>query len=122
MLRNDLYTTGTVIETNSLHLVPVTLNPAHPIFSGHFPGQPVLPGVCMLEMVKEILEELLQQKLRISKGPQIKFLSMIIPEKDPDFTIELHYEVINEIIHARGKIYREQVVFMKYMLELIISS
>jgi 3-hydroxyacyl-[acyl-carrier-protein] dehydratase len=118
LLRNDLYTTGSIIKTNSLHLVPVTLNPAHPIFSGHFPGQPVLPGVCMLEMVKEILEELLQQKLRISKGPQIKFLSMIISDKDPDFTIELHYEIINEIIHTRGKIFREQVVFMKYLLEL----
>ena len=118
MLRNDLYTTGSIIKTNSLHLAPVTLNPAHPIFSGHFPGQPVLPGVCMLEMVKEILEELLQQQLRISKGPQIKFLSMIIPEKDPDFTIELHYEMLNGIIQARGKIFSEEVIFMKYQLEL----
>ncbi|MEJ0079486.1 MAG: hypothetical protein WDM78_00620 [Puia sp.] len=25
------------------------------IFSGHFPGQPVLPGVCMMEMVAEVL-------------------------------------------------------------------
>lgn len=122
MLRNDLYTTGSIIKTNSLHLVPVTLNPAHAIFTGHFPGQPVLPGVCMLEMVKEILEELLQQQLRISKGPQIKFLSMIIPDKDPDFTIELQYEMVNGIIQARGKIFREQVIFMKYQLELIISS
>jgi len=119
LLRNDLYTTGSVIQTNSLHLVPVTLNPAHPIFSGHFPGQPVLPGVCMLEMVKEILEELLRQKLRISKGSQIKFLSMIPPDKDPDFIVELHYETINEIIHARGKIFREQIIFMKYQLGLV---
>jgi 3-hydroxyacyl-[acyl-carrier-protein] dehydratase len=118
LLRNDLYTTGTIVQTGPLHLVPVTLNPAHSIFTGHFPGQPVLPGVCMLEMVKEILEDLLQQKLRIFKGPQIKFLSMIIPNEDPGFTIELHYEVINETIHARGKIFREQIVFMKYQLEL----
>ncbi len=118
MLRNDLYTTGSIIKTNSLHLVPVTLNPAHPIFSGHFPGQPVLPGVCMLEMIQEILEEFLQQKFRISKAPLIKFLSMIIPDKDPDFTIELQYEMVNGIIQARGKIFREQVIFMKYQLEL----
>lgn len=122
MLRNDLYTTGSVTKTNSNHLVPVTLNPAHPIFSGHFPGQPVLPGVCMLEMVKEILEDLLQQKLRISKGPLIKFLQMIIPEKHPVFTVELHYEVANDMIRADGKIFHEQSIFMKYQLGLVKES
>ena len=67
MLRNDLYTTDLVTENNSVLQVSVKLNAHHPIFKGHFPGQPVLPGVCMLEMIQEIMEEQLRQKLRIKK-------------------------------------------------------
>lgn len=118
MLRNDLYSTGSVVKKNSAHWVSVKLNANHAIFNGHFPGQPVLPGVCMLEMVREILEEFLQQKLRISKGPLIKFLAMIIPDKTPSFTIEVNYETKESMILAGGKIFHEQVIFMKYNLEL----
>jgi 3-hydroxymyristoyl/3-hydroxydecanoyl-(acyl carrier protein) dehydratase len=27
------------------------------IFKGHFPGQPIAPGACMLQIVKDILEK-----------------------------------------------------------------
>ena len=31
------------------------VDPAREIFKGHFPGQPVAPGVCLLGLVKEAL-------------------------------------------------------------------
>lgn len=33
----------------------VRLDAAHPIYAGHFPGNPVLPGVCTLQIVRECL-------------------------------------------------------------------
>ena len=33
-------------------VVQVMLNPQHAIYNGHFPQQPVVPGVCMLQMIK----------------------------------------------------------------------
>lgn len=119
MLRNDLYTTDLVTENNSVLQVSVKLNAHHPIFKGHFPGQPVLPGVCMLEMIQEIMEEQLRQKLRISKGPLIKFLTMINPDKNPFIIIEVQYDLTDEKITVRGKIFYEPTIFMKYHLELI---
>ena len=41
------------------------INPLHKIFKGHFPGQPVVPGVCMLQMGREILEKALGQSTRL---------------------------------------------------------
>jgi 3-hydroxyacyl-[acyl-carrier-protein] dehydratase len=76
----------------------IKLNPGHPIYKGHFPGNPVVPGVCQIQMIKELTSLILKKNLVIYKSDNIKFLAMIIPtevpflkvnieikEKDPDF-------------------------------------
>ena len=45
-------------------VVQVMLNPQHPIYNGHFPQQPVVPGVCMLQMIKECIEKIQQAPLQ----------------------------------------------------------
>ena len=30
--------------------IEIELNPGHVLYQGHFPGQPVVPGVCTLEL------------------------------------------------------------------------
>lgn len=55
----------------------------HPAFAGHFPGQPVLPGVALLSFVMRALDE--QPALRAPLGavPQIghvKFVSPVMPD------------------------------------------
>ena len=79
----------------------------------------MLPGVCMLEMIRELMEDRLNQKLRISKGPLIKFLAMIIPEKNTSFEVDLHYETKDGSVDASGRIFHETTTFMKYNLQLI---
>lgn len=55
------------------------LNKNNEIFIGHFPSEPLLPGACMLQMVKEVLETTLNMLLRLKKADQIKFLGLIDP-------------------------------------------
>jgi 3-hydroxyacyl-[acyl-carrier-protein] dehydratase len=50
------------------------------ILKGHFPGQPVVPGACMLQTVKEILEDTFNAPLQLIKADNIKFLNMITPD------------------------------------------
>ena len=57
----------------------------HPAFAGHFPGQPVLPGVALLAFVMRALEG--QPALQAALGPtpqiaQVKFLSPVLPGSD----------------------------------------
>jgi 3-hydroxyacyl-[acyl-carrier-protein] dehydratase len=47
---NKLYS----IEEKTNDKVKVKLNQNHEIFSGHFPGNPILPGVCSLQIAKEL--------------------------------------------------------------------
>ena len=37
--------------------VRIKLHPEHVIYDAHFPGQPITPGVCLVQMIGEILQE-----------------------------------------------------------------
>jgi 3-hydroxyacyl-[acyl-carrier-protein] dehydratase len=67
----------------------VLLNSNHAIYQGHFPSKPITPGVCTLQMVRELLEVHLSTKLRLVKSKNVKFSSMIDPNITPKITIEI---------------------------------
>lgn len=64
------------------------INPDSEILNGHFPGQPVVPGAGMLQMVKEVLETALDRPLRLKTAQQLKFISLIDPRVVQ--TVQLH--------------------------------
>lgn len=52
---------------------------SHPCLLGHFPGNPIVPGVLILDLVaKHILAK--YPASRIRGFPQVKFLSPLAPE------------------------------------------
>jgi 3-hydroxymyristoyl/3-hydroxydecanoyl-(acyl carrier protein) dehydratase len=55
----------------------------HPSFPGHFPGQPVLPGVALLALVMRTLDSEPEWRARLGAVPQInnvKFISPVLPD------------------------------------------
>ena len=60
----------------------IVLNPDHLIYKAHFPGQPVTPGVCIIQMIQELLSEYKGMPLFINKIKNAKFISMMSPLSD----------------------------------------
>ncbi len=79
MLVDHLYSIEQTTWEQSIIRSRLLVNAAHPVFKGHFPDVPVLPGVCMIQCVKELIETSLQVKSSIDKADMIKFLSMLNP-------------------------------------------
>ncbi|NOY75525.1 MAG: hypothetical protein GXP32_07005 [Kiritimatiellaeota bacterium] len=50
-------------------------------FQGHFPGKPVLPGVCQIEMALAVLEKAFDRGTRLKKLNRGKFLNMVAPNE-----------------------------------------
>ncbi|MBN2633913.1 MAG: hypothetical protein JXR66_10175 [Bacteroidales bacterium] len=71
--------------------IRVEIVPEHPVFSGHFPGNPVLPGMATVEILRELITLHLDSEARLIKAPVIKFLNFVNPVENNiiDFGIEL---------------------------------
>ncbi len=90
MLLQDFYKVNTLQQLDAQrYVVQITLNKAHPIFKGHFPGNPVTPGVCMLQIIKELAEDILSKKLFMVRSSNVKFMALINPEIHDNLRVEL---------------------------------
>jgi len=54
----------------------------HPSLAGHFPGNPIVPGVVLLDEVIAAFREHIGKPLIISAMPNIKFVSPLLPEQE----------------------------------------
>lgn len=91
MLLNKLYKTVSldVVADGSGFLAEIELDPGHPVFEGHFPGNPILPGVCSVQIVRELLEQSLHNSLRMNRAGNIKYLGFVNPVTMPLLTFQL---------------------------------
>ncbi|MEZ4801491.1 MAG: 3-hydroxyacyl-ACP dehydratase [Gelidibacter sp.] len=81
--------------------VKVKIHEEHTVFNGHFPNFPVVPGVAMLQIIKNILEKHLQQTLFLKSSSSIKFLSLVNPHKENILFFGIHYTMENEVINVK---------------------
>lgn len=58
---------------------PVTLNANHRLYSVHFPGNPVTPGACLIQMANEILNGHFGCTFLLTKASSIKFKKTVSP-------------------------------------------
>lgn len=64
--------------------------PESEIFKGHFPDNPILPGVAQLEAVKYLIGITLSCKCTLQQASSIKFFQPILPNQE--FTFVINYK------------------------------
>ena len=79
MLIEGLYTIQSIAQNENEVKASVKLNAAHDVFKGHFPDSPVMPGVCMIQMIKELTEQTLDKRLFLNMASNVKFMAIINP-------------------------------------------
>lgn len=87
-----------LIDDSETYSLEIEINKDHPIFDGHFPDNPVMPGVCMMQIIKEITEGIVGAKLFMEKCSNVKFMAII----NPKINSLLHVEI--RVIHENSKV------------------
>ena len=66
---------------------PFVIEAAHPCLPGHFPGQPLVPGVVILDRVVAAVESMHgpQPAWRL---PQVKFVQPLLPGEPADIVLD----------------------------------
>lgn len=86
----DLFTSMENYLREEGHLAfRVRLDASHPVYRGHFPGHPVLPGVCTLQIVKQCLTCGTGHTLHYTAIRECKFLGMIVPAANSLLDIDI---------------------------------
>jgi 3-hydroxyacyl-[acyl-carrier-protein] dehydratase len=93
ILTGDFFTMQTIDKGDGMVKAGLLWNAEHPIFKGHFPGQPVVPGVCMIQLIQETLEQALDKPVQLVSSSQIKFLHVIDPRQFPATDLLIQYSV-----------------------------
>lgn len=90
----------------------VRLDPKHFIYKAHFPGEPVTPGVCIMQMVVELLEDASGEKLGLETAKNIKFLQVIQPQQTPRLSCAITRILKeNDTVSARARLSAGDAVF-----------
>jgi 3-hydroxyacyl-[acyl-carrier-protein] dehydratase len=113
MLLNDFYTiTQKEFLPGSLKAT-IQLNKKHKIFEGHFPGHPVVPGVCMMQIVREVMELNTGKILTIAGADMMKFLTIINPEENNVVDVSVTYSEINDQYALNATLFSGSTIFFK---------
>ena len=86
-LQDSLYTILSQQEEEGLPAFQLRIHPEWPIYQAHFPEHPITPGVCIVQMVQELLQLALHRDITLRKAKNVKYLAIITPEEVSDLTV-----------------------------------
>ena len=72
----------------------IRLLPDSPVYQGHFPGYPITPGVCLVEIAMELMGKMAGQvghdgEVRLMGAKNIKFTNPVLPAEGTELRFNL---------------------------------
>jgi 3-hydroxyacyl-[acyl-carrier-protein] dehydratase len=115
MLQNDFFTISKLEKGEFEIKADLVINADHKIFEGHFPGHPVVPGVCMMQMIKEIIEQVMGKKTNLISAAEMKFLAIIDPQENNIIQAALKYHTDeNGNIALTASLFKDERIHFKF--------
>lgn len=91
-LQNSLYY---LISDSAVYTI--RFDSSHPIFAGHFPGHPIVPGACLVQIAEELAAKMIGHPIRFTALHNLKFRQPITPDQEVEFVFQL----INQSLHIQ---------------------
>jgi 3-hydroxyacyl-[acyl-carrier-protein] dehydratase len=81
-----------------------------------------MPGVCMMQVIKELTEEVLKVELFLQTSTNIKFMAKINPELNPDLVLKIDFTEEGGIIKLKNSTFFEETLALKLNAKYKIVS
>ena len=96
------------------YLAVISINEEHEVFKGHFPGNPIMPGVCMMQIIKELTEQISASSLFMQSLSNVKFMALINPFNTPELRLELDVSMTDtDLVKVKNVTYFNDTVALK---------
>lgn len=119
MFQDSFYTLlETTTDAEGNYNCRVRFNASHFIYEVHFQGNPITPGACLIQIIKELTELITGKKLFINEIKNLKFLNINNPNEQPEVIFQLSLSLNEEENAYLSKviIFSGETVFAKISL------
>jgi 3-hydroxyacyl-[acyl-carrier-protein] dehydratase len=115
MLLKDFYKVISIENSaENKYLALIHINAEHEVFKGHFPGNPIMPGVCMMQIIKELTEEISKNSLFMQSLSNVKFMALINPFNTPELRLELDISLTDtDMVKVKNVTYFDDTLALK---------
>lgn len=90
-LSGNLYTISDLTVTPGTCSCTIKLDLDSDIYKGHFPGNPITPGVALLGIAREVMEHALNCRLSLAGVPSVKYSAVLSPLEHRSVTYDISY-------------------------------
>jgi 3-hydroxyacyl-[acyl-carrier-protein] dehydratase len=72
-------------------------------FKGHFPEQPVLPGVCQMTLALVMADRMRGRRTQLAAVTNAKFLSVVVPDQPVEISCVLKEDKLTASLTSKGE-------------------
>ncbi len=87
-----------------------TVSADHPSLPGHFPGNPIVPGVWLLDEVISAIERWLGRPVHVRGLPQVKFVQPLRPQEQARINLTRDAATVKFTVHKDGAVIAQGVM------------
>ncbi len=108
-------------QEDNVAVCHVELLPDCDVYRGHFPGEPVCPGVCNMQMIKECTETVVGKSLHQSSVNQCRLTSLMTPAKCSALDVKIEILSVSDAsCTVKGTISDNNDTYMVYKGEMTV--
>lgn len=87
---------------SATHTATLCISHTHPSLPGHFPGQPIVPGVVLLDRVLSTAQTWLGRPVQLQTLQQAKFITPLLPDEEAQMQLRLQGSELRFTITRSG--------------------
>jgi 3-hydroxyacyl-[acyl-carrier-protein] dehydratase len=91
----------------------VRLLPDCDLYRGHFPGHPVCPGICNVELLRECAMKAIGQSLHIAAIKKCRFTKVATPQTESLLTADLSWQATADGFALRASLSHEGSLYVE---------
>jgi len=107
-----------VAENDGAFLFSITLLAEFHAYAGHFPDNPVAPGVCNIQLIKECAEQLVGKRLFLAFIAKCRFSAVLIPKPSPH--VQLRMRLMDGTRNVIATLFDDTTTYIEFKGEFTV--